>query len=502
MTPLKPIFILAIVATLFVVPEIAFSQTVPEILITTDKLEYYPGDILVVHGLVEEKKMPIVAMKIYDPLGVLLSANNVNLEADNSFTKILTLDSPFYDLPGTYSIQVEYGKLKSQTTFDVVGEKEPFEIIDDFLDPAVLVMVTDKDVYYDNEYVVIAGIVTAIDEPSVLIGIYDSLGNPTGFYFADIDENYEFSISFLAKAGINFKTDGVYSAKAHYGDSENIINFEFLKQNPLSKYEQITKPVTPPTPSPKTTPSKEITKPVAPSPIVSLPKNDVAKQTNNQPEEENDNLTVEDIELGKLLNEIQLNCDNSEFVDSIIYYDGLGPALLRLCKYSEAILFIDKSLQKDPNNIEILTNKGIALNKLGYYNEALRYYDRVLSIDSKFVPAINNKANILAKMGNFDTAQSLYFSALEIEPGHYTSKINLSKIQQKIEPQKPQSEVVYVAQSTEEHISPPVLKEETIVVNNNEKQKLIVSQEDTSTIIKQIELTLLNLKNTLFSFLS
>ena len=59
----------------------------------------------------------------------------------------------------------------------------------------------------------------------MLIGIYDPLGAPTGFYFGAVDSNLEFSTNFLAKAGVNFRIDGTYSIKAHYAETEIISIF-------------------------------------------------------------------------------------------------------------------------------------------------------------------------------------------------------------------------------------------------------------------------------------
>ena len=362
-------------------------------------------------------------------------------------------------------------------------------------------MVTDKDVYYDNDFIVIAGIVTAVDEPTVLIGIYDKLGTPTGFYFADIDENYEFSTSFMAKAGVNFKTDGVYSAIAYYGVSENKIDFEFAKQksNPLK--EIMPEPKSQPKESqPKNNPVTEKSNPIIVQPVQQLPKKEPTKEI--EQEIANDNLSVEDIELGKLLNEIQLSCDTSQYADSVLYYDGMGPALLRLCKYNEAIMFIDRSLQDEPNNIEILTNKGTALSKLGYYKEALRYFDHALSIDSRFVPAINNKANVFATIGNFHEAKSLYDLAQEIEPGHYSSKVNLSKIQQTLDYEKSEPPIIYLTHTSEEKKTEPTSQKQFQTNRPKVNNEIINSDDEPPTIFKQIESTITNFKNTILSFLS
>ena len=138
-----------------------------------------------------------------------------------------------------------------------------------------------------------------------------------------------------------------------------------------------------------------------------------------------DNLTVEDMELGKLLNQINLKCDSSTFTDTISYYDGMGPALYRLCKFDSSLNFFNDSLTDNANDVEILVNKGSALGKLGYFLEAIVYYDKAINIDPDFLPAKNNKANALANLGNFDESISLYNEILVKNPDYATAEKNL-----------------------------------------------------------------------------
>ena len=137
------------------------------------------------------------------------------------------------------------------------------------------------------------------------------------------------------------------------------------------------------------------------------------------------NLTVEDVELGKLLNQIKLECDSSIYIDTISYYDGMGPALYRLCQFDSSLNFFNESLVDNPNDVEILVNKGSTLGKLGYYSEAIVYYDHAISIDPNFLPAKNNKANALVNLGNYNDAVFLYDEILEQNPNYLTTRQNL-----------------------------------------------------------------------------
>ena len=131
-----------------------------------------------------------------------------------------------------------------------------------------------------------------------------------------------------------------------------------------------------------------------------------------------------------MLNQITLSCDDDVYVDSISYYDGMGPALMRLCNFEDAINHFDLALADDPKNVEILTNKGSALSKLGFYDESIIFFDSALDIDPNFLPALNNKANSLINLGKFDDAITNYNLVLEIEPHFSLAEKNLKLAQQ------------------------------------------------------------------------
>jgi len=324
------------------------------------------------------------------------------------------------------------------------------------LNSEVITLESAKSVYTDNEVIYISGSVFSVDAPSVLIGIHDPFGMPTGFYFGNIDSNNEFSISFLAKAGINFKIEGKYDATAYYSDSKKIVYFDFVESPDYEIFETETiEESTPNETIEESTPNETIEEStpnetiednliiIKESQIKADIQDDVLQETkikddindkknNAMAQVSTNNLSVEDNELGKLLNQIALNCDQNEYTDTIFYYDGMGPALIRLCKYSEAIFYFDEDIKNAPNDVEILTNKGAALSKLGHFEEAILYYDSALAIDSSYVPALNNKGNALSQLGKFEEAIDVYNLGMKFNSDNKILKENFEKSMIKI----------------------------------------------------------------------
>ena len=441
--------------------------------ITFDKEFYDLGDSLTVSGQILELGMPVIAMSVYDPDGKILSANSLEITPEQTFSKTILLDSPSYEKTGQYLVKLDYGQISESHTFVIQGASPEAEIpVEENNVPEILLLYTEQKQYTDNDVVKITGKVSAMDSPTALIGIYDPFGMPAGFYFGTIDSNLEFATSFLVKDGVNFRTDGTYSVKAHYAESEAVHFFDYYKvpqTTEVSAQDEITEPgiedektiqasdntqasdstqasdesennskpaddsVVIETPE-KTKPNDTIqTKTVSkeiPVKKIDDSENKVTKTvqektpTQNKVKKEN-NLTVEDVELGKLLNQIQLGCDSSTYTDTISYYDGMGPALYRLCKFDSSLDFFNESLIDNPNDVEILVNKGSALGKLGYFSEAMVFYDHAILIDPDFLPAKNNKANALANLGQLDDAIILYNQVLDKNPHYLTAAKNL-----------------------------------------------------------------------------
>ena len=473
-----------------------------------DKEEYAIGDSLSVSGHISDFSMPVIAFSVFDPDGKILSANNLELDSEGNFSKIILLDLPFYEKTGEYKIKLDYGQISQNEFFVIIGDTveaptAPIEIIAE-----IISLTTDKSTYTDQDTVTISGTVSSQVTPTVLIGIYDTFGTPAGFYFGQINSDLGFSTSFLVKSGVNFKIDGTYSIKAHYAEKEKIAFFDFFKIIPETVEQE--------TVEQETVEQETVEQETVEQETVE--QETVEQETvESQPMQENiepelieqsvepkyikselddttfTNLSIEDIELGKILNQINLDCDPSIFVDMISYYDGMGPALYRLCNFDSSLNFFVDSLIQDPNDVKILVNAGSAIGKLGDFSKAIFYYDLALDADSSFLPAKNNKANTLANLGNLDDAILLYREILDENPNSATTQKNLKTALSLVE--KSQNKINTLVETPDENIDS---RESTLVEKNpqinNEKQKPVDFFEQVNSVFSSF--------STFFNFLN
>lgn len=421
------------------------------LLVQTDNDQYHTGEEMEISGFILDATIPEIGIKIYDPEDKIVGAYTVELELDDGFTKTVSLDSPSYDYSGLYVIEFEYGDQTDDLFFEIIGTPKPAPAPVPQPDsaPEVLMVITDKGTYRDGEFIKISGLVSEIGDPTVLIGIFDPDNFPAGFYMPQVNSDLEFEASFLVKSGVNFKKVGTYTVKANYGTSKQTATFGFtdkpLAQNnpppneppaqptPVNPPQITLNPAPTPAPAPIPAPPKEqFTAPtpiIAPKPIIQnvqpAPKQETPTANPNP-------LSEEEKEIGAVLNKITLECDNSHYADSIIYGQGMGPALMRLCNYDQAESYFESALAKDPYNPEILTNKGSALAKQGRFGAALEHYNLALKKDPKFVPALNNKANALAETGKLEDAITIYNKILDDDPSHETAKQNLQKAREEL----------------------------------------------------------------------
>jgi tetratricopeptide (TPR) repeat protein len=71
-------------------------------------------------------------------------------------------------------------------------------------------------------------------------------------------------------------------------------------------------------------------------------------------------------------------------------------------EYDQAISIFDEILQRDPNHIEALYNKGNTLSNLGKHNEAIPYFEQVLKLEPKKYIAQLKLENSLSRISSYE----------------------------------------------------------------------------------------------------
>ena len=123
-------YLLGITLVLTALSPIVFEDVFAEsILVDFDKSSYKTGDLLTATGEILDFGMPIIAMSIYDPDGKILSAHNLDISEQKTFSKTVSLDSPFYEKSGEYKVKLNYGKISESYIFEIKNDSSEPEII-------------------------------------------------------------------------------------------------------------------------------------------------------------------------------------------------------------------------------------------------------------------------------------------------------------------------------------------------------------------------------------
>ncbi len=73
-------------------------------------------------------------------------------------------------------------------------------------------------------------------------------------------------------------------------------------------------------------------------------------------------------------------------------------SLANINKNEEALTFVEKSLEIEPNNIAAMDTKGFILYNLGKYHESISWYDKALEINPNFEETIKHKDLSIQKL--------------------------------------------------------------------------------------------------------
>lgn len=95
------------------------------------------------------------------------------------------------------------------------------------------------------------------------------------------------------------------------------------------------------------------------------------------------------------------------------YYNSKAEKLEKDGKYNEAIIFLDKAIEKKPKNIYALINRGVDKSLIGDFKGAIEDYSRIIEIDESNTLAYFNRALNLKRLEDYKGAIEDLNKALE-----------------------------------------------------------------------------------------
>ncbi len=107
------------------------------------------------------------------------------------------------------------------------------------------------------------------------------------------------------------------------------------------------------------------------------------------------------------------------------YYNGEAQKLEKEGKYEEAILLLDKAIEKDPQNIYALLNRGVDKSILGDYKGAINDYSKIIEIDSENALAYLNRGKNKKRLDDYHAAIEDFEKAIKTKGGEsfYMDKV-------------------------------------------------------------------------------
>ena len=95
---------------------------------------------------------------------------------------------------------------------------------------------------------------------------------------------------------------------------------------------------------------------------------------------------------------------------------SISVALVSENRFEEAITYLDKILEQEPDNLKAMSNKAGLLIQLGKFSESLEFSNRVLESDPDRVSTLTNKAIALKNLKEYEKSFLVFSKILSLEP--------------------------------------------------------------------------------------
>jgi tetratricopeptide (TPR) repeat protein len=114
--------------------------------------------------------------------------------------------------------------------------------------------------------------------------------------------------------------------------------------------------------------------------------------------------------------------------NSIKEWESISAALVTEKRFNDAIIYLDKILEKEPNNLKALSNKAGILIQLEKYSESVNASNKVLEIDPNRISTLTNKAIALKMLKDYENSYKILTKILILEPDNENVKKSRAKL--------------------------------------------------------------------------
>jgi len=101
-------------------------------------------------------------------------------------------------------------------------------------------------------------------------------------------------------------------------------------------------------------------------------------------------------------------------------------------RFQEAIPYLNKAAELNPQHAEIFNNRGLTYESLGDNQAAMRDFKRAIAIDPKNAHAHSNIGTLLYEQGKYQEAAEWYEKAIRINPSDPVLRQNLQLARSRI----------------------------------------------------------------------
>jgi tetratricopeptide (TPR) repeat protein len=163
-----------------------------------------------------------------------------------------------------------------------------------------------------------------------------------------------------------------------------------------------------------------------------------ALQRAKSAEEERDNIKTENIQLKAQLTQATLSVppqptkadSNLRFLS--LKYFQIAYDLAIKGKYSEALPYMDLTIELDPDDAKAYSNRGIVKSYLGRNEEALKDYDEAIKLDPNLAQAYYNRGIVKSELGRNEEALKDYDEAIKLDPKLTKAYYNRGNVNSKL----------------------------------------------------------------------